>query len=419
VFIGFGEVAGYFTRLADGLVALGCDVTVVLSSNPFAYEGSGSAFRAPPRPIASLVRRGASDSSMVSRVIGAFARVLLLGWAAVRQDVFVFASGGSFLRNLDLPVLRLLRKQIIVVYLGSDARPPYLSGLSWIGDDRPTLDEVHERTTHVAKSVRRAERWATAVVGHPTFGHFLRRPYYAFLAIGFPTPELPPRPAESATGPARPVRVLHAPSRPIHKGTAEITAAIELVQREGVDLQFTRLTGMANGEVLLALLTSDLVVDELYGDTFLGGLGVEAAAAGCAVLVAGYAKEVLLRSHTCPLPPVELVDPERLVDVLRSKLADPLALRTSGDALRRFVTDSWTPAAVAGRFVAVAEGTADPSWLIDPSTTLYCEGWGVSREVLRAGLRDYLGRFGTKGLMLSHRPALAKVIADFAVDGQQ
>jgi len=68
---------------------------------------------------------------------------------------------------------------------------------------------------------------------------------------------------------------------------------------------------------------------------------------------------------------------------------------------------------VAGRFLAIAEGSAPASWMIDPMSATYCEGWGVEREVLRRGLRRYIDAFGPEGLCLDHHPAAVEAFRHF------
>lgn len=410
VFIGLTEVAGYYSKLAEGLVEQGCSVTLVFLMDPFAYERANASFVSPPLTIKRLVARSSQSAGLMSRSVGLIARLLLLIWSLLRCDLFVFASGGTFFRGLDLWVLRILGKRTLAVFNGTDARAPYLSGIEWLAEPGLDLDGIRGRTRRTAAHVRRTERGVDAVIGHPAYCQLQRRPFYSYLAVGVPVPRAPDHDLRTEGPPV----VLHAPTRPRQKGTAQIEAALEQLRQEGHAFEYRKLVGVPNEEVVAALLSSELVIDEVHGDTLLGGLGVEGAAAGCAVIVAGYAGDVIESTHTCPLPPIRLIDPDELLDEVRRNLAEPERRHQAGAALRSFVEANWRPVDVAGRVLAIFDGTAEGSWSIDPMDVIYTDGWGVSRTELHAGLHAYLERFGEAALYVDHHPRLRSALLERA-----
>ena len=82
----------------------------------------------------------------------------------MRFDVFVFGFANTFLRLAELPLLRLLRKKVIFVLHGSDARPPYMNGAArrapW------NAAEVVARTRVQKLRLARIERYADAVIAN-------------------------------------------------------------------------------------------------------------------------------------------------------------------------------------------------------------------------------------------------------------
>lgn len=80
-----------------------------------------------------------------------------------------------------------------------------------------------------------------------------------------------------------PLRIVHAPSSPIIKGTPLVRAAIKKLKTEGYDFEYIELTGVPNTEVLRTLKQAHIVLNEFYA--FVPGqFGVEALAAHCALL---------------------------------------------------------------------------------------------------------------------------------------
>jgi hypothetical protein len=229
--------------------------------------------------------------SGLRRVIGSLLRhaalIVLLIEALVKCDVFLLISGGSFLpRGWDLPVMRLLGKRIVAVFVGSDIRQAAgyrremeRRGLAEeVGPFLTYLQEVPDRTTAKRRLVRRIERYATMILSQPGNGQLQRRPYMR-LNIPVHLREFR-RPGTNSEVPL----LLHAPSNRDIKGTSEILAAVERLHREGFRFEFRLVERMANKSVLELLCRSDIVVDDLYADT-VGTLALEAMAAGNAVLV--------------------------------------------------------------------------------------------------------------------------------------
>lgn len=81
------------------------------------------------------------------------------------------------------------------------------------------------------------------------------------------------------------VRVVHAPSSPITKGTQLVRAAIARVKREGYPINYIELHGVDNEIVLKELRNAHIVLNEFY-DLVPGVFGVEALASFCALMTA-------------------------------------------------------------------------------------------------------------------------------------
>lgn len=398
------EIAGYAARIQRGFRGLGWEADVLdLSGDPYGYGAT------PPgdpvlRMLAVAHRIVASRPVPLRgavRVLTMPLRLIAAVRSSGRYDAILYLYGRSLLAGLDVNWARRRGARTIVVYLGSDSRPPYLSGFHVNAEGQVRWDQVRRATLRTARKVRRMERAADVVICHHPSAQLLSRPFVSWLAIGMPVdpPTVPPRRTESSA--AEPLRVLHAPSRRRQKGSDNIEAAVHALAADGWPLELVSLTGVPNPVVREELIRSDIVVDELYSDTVLGGLGVEAAAAGVAPLVFGNATAALVPvAERLGIPHAQYADPADLAAVLKHAVSDSAWRSALAASVRAYVEERCTPVAVAERLVALIAGTAPSDWWTDPAEVSYVHGFGMSRQVAEAVLREYVDRFGFRALCL-------------------
>ncbi|HET8776307.1 MAG TPA: hypothetical protein VFN76_01480, partial [Candidatus Limnocylindria bacterium] len=329
-------------------------------------------------------------------------------------DAFVFRAGDSFLGLRDLPLLRRLGKRVIVVFFGSDSRPSYLNGAEvarGITGARAAAETAAKR-----KIIARIEASATAIVCHTMTAHLHRRPVVAFLELGIP--RRPPQAAEvEARAPAgeRPLRVLHAPSRTVDKGTDLVRAAVQEAREAGANVELEIITGRPNREVLTAIAASDFVIDQVYSDSPLAGFAAEAAAFGRPAIVGGYAWDELERvTRPEVMPPSHVCRPDDLADAIVTLAGDHVYRRALGERAGRYVTERWSPAAVAGRFLTLLADEAPESWWFDPARVEYTHGMGMSERAAAESIRAVVETSGAAGLGVSDKPELERRLVEFA-----
>jgi hypothetical protein len=422
VFIGLIEVAGYFGNLREGLEELGIKTTQVDEfSHPFGYAtrrthgGLGPTLRRvesirdhASNPISRSLARVAWAAVSVVRVLH---RLGLLLWSLPGHDTYVL-SGQSFLRNLDLPLLKLLGKQVICVFTGSDHRPPYLSGRFIEMIEAGRVDEVLRESARIRRRVAAFERHADVIVALSASAQFHRKPFVHFLAIGIPfrTPEVPPSGSPFFRG--RGVRILHCPSDLRLKGTVEIRQAIMSLRERGLDLDYVELTGRPHRDILAAIQECDFVVDEVYSDTPMAVFATEAASLGKPAVVTGYyAARVDADLPREWIPPSEFREPDDLAAAIDCLARDVDYRSDLGARAQAFVAEQWQPAEVANRMLDVL--TARPAaggWTYEPDRTTYWRGWGVEEWRLRRGLSTLLSGRGVSVLGLAHNSRLEREI---------
>jgi len=427
VLVGPSEIAGYYASLVDGFNASGCIATYgVIYTHRFAY---GSAH--PPGLLRGFALRvwDWSEHNRRSRLPWLIARLLhqLLAAAYLlvqlpRIDAVVMGFGHSYWPgNLDLPVLRLLGKRVIVnMGHGSDMRPPYLDGSYLSVDDAvmPAAGWLARRSRLLSRQARRCSRWAHWVIGQPlSSSHFGCQPMVNWFAIGWPHQPVEVDSCSVALSPAlgRPWRLLHAPSKPVLKGTGRIRAAIEQLRAAGYAIDYTELQGRPNHEVLSCLQRCDLVVDQLYSDTPMAGLAVEAAALGKPALVAGYGLDQL-RQHVPPgwWPPSFTCAPQELTTALERVLQDPAQMQSKGREAQRFIQEHWHIKLVAQRYLTLIADVPPNVWMFEPTAVHYLYGCGLSAARVRETVHSLIATAGISALQLSHRPDLEQAYQDLA-----
>jgi glycosyltransferase involved in cell wall biosynthesis len=417
ILVGMGETAGYCGQLVAGFRELGVRADHLdLAPDPLSYRtGRGPAHVEVVRWLEQR-RRRSTRARPAWTLLHRAAMALLLVHALATYDAFVFRAGDSFLGLRDLPLLRRLGKRVVVVFFGSDSRPSYLNGAEvarGITGSRAAAETAAKR-----RIIARIEASATAIVCHTMTAHVHRRPVVAFLELGIPR-RAPVAPAlvERATEDG-PLRVLHAPSRTLDKGTDVVRAAVEEARNAGANVELEVVTGRPNRDVLAAIAASDFVIDQVYSDSPLAGFAAEAAALGRPAIVGGYAWDDLRRVTPAEvMPPSHVCRPEDLADAIRRLASDNAYRRELGERSRRYVAERWTPSAVARRFLTLFAGEAPESWWFDPARVEYTHGMGMSERTAADSIRAVVETSGAAGLGVSDKPELERRLVEFAASG--
>ena len=413
------EIAGYYAGLVAGLRALGIATThVALPQWPGFYKcpsANGSWFMALFSCGEQLCYRaqGRTWSRCLTAPFRWLLRLSLFVWAVARHDVFVFGFGTSFYDLRELWILRALGKKLIFVFNGSDTRPAYLSGL-FISDPVVPLADLATATTESKRRVMCIERYADFCIAHPLSGHFHEKPFVNYLKLGSPSFTGAPTRVrnQDAIGP---VRILHAPSRPELKGSVLFSQMIERLRARGLAIDYNELRGVPHEEVLAALADCDFVLDELYSDVSLAGLGTEAASFRKPALVGGYGQSALRQAcHGVPLPMDTYCRPDEVEAMLERLVSDAGWRRACGEKVGEFVAKHWEARRLAERFLVLISGSVPADWFFDPQDITYFHGWGVSEERLRHALAEFIGHFGVAALQLTDKPALETSLVRFA-----
>lgn len=413
--IGPGEVAGYFSRLKTGFDELGVESQhFVLSANKFDYPESDYFLRTTYLRACKL--RG--NSNLIIRMLGQLLslvlRISVFVYAFARFDVFIFSGFNSFFGFYELPLLKFFGKRVLVIYLGSDARPPILSGRHL--DDAGAFvnpKHAHQETVRMANKIRRVERFADLIVNHTGTGQFFSRNFVRVNALGSPAFDTAINIEHNAAANDGTIHILHAPTRPLAKGSLLFRQMIAELCEEGYPISYVELTGVPNSVVLHELQRCDFVLDELYSDAPLALLGTEAAMFGKPVVVGGYyAEQYKIDNPDSDFPPSLYVEPAQIKAAIRKLIDDQEYRLNLGRQARYFIQNKWNARKVAENYLRLIDGPCPEHWMCSPITLPYFWGWGLSKENWHKQVGEYVSSMGEDALFLNHNPKLKKMVMD-------
>jgi glycosyltransferase involved in cell wall biosynthesis len=193
-----------------------------------------------------------------------------------QYDIFFFIFGQSFFpRNLDIYLLKLLRKKVVVFFCGCDIR----CREEVLKENRPfSFCQECENICDTKAKKKLAnfwEKYADLIFSDPEQSQLLKKPYHhTILCLDLDYW----RPFQSnITRESNRVLIAHAPTDRKLKGTKYIIEAVHRLQNEGYSIKLVLLESMTIEEVRSRLNETDIVVDQLLGGWY-GKLAIEAMA---------------------------------------------------------------------------------------------------------------------------------------------
>jgi glycosyltransferase involved in cell wall biosynthesis len=442
IFIGVTEVAGYYLNLKKGLRKLGvsCDY-VIFYPHPFLYDKDEE------YPFLIKAIRFLNKRRLESRLYGSrfFYRILYdllvivyFFIAIFRYDIFIFGFGSSLLSGnltlpglrllgkIELPVLKLLRKKVIFnIGHGSEARPPYVDGAQKKSGAHDDIYRLCRLTIKMKQNVDRIFKYSSIVIGSPLSTYYFSPKHFInFSSLGIPydggklkndVHRVPEEDQNRYKGirKEKPVRILHAPSDPVAKGTDKILQAIESLKSRGYKIELVLIQGQPNKVVLQELQNCDFVVDQLYSDIPMAGLATEAAFFGKPSIVGGYGIDYL-RSFVPPdiWPPSKICHPDEIEKVIEDFIMNEEERVRLGMEAQRFVREKWNLEAVARRYLQMIRGDIPSDWWVEPRSIFYLWGVGQPKEYTITLLRKLISKLGIQSLQLDHRPDLERAYSE-------
>lgn len=418
IFLGLLEIAGYYTNLKTAFQSRGLECTFIdISDHSFKYGGSDIPNILVLWKIWANKRAFSNENLLLKGFYVFISQMLsfpLFLWALYSFDVFIFSYGRSFLiKNLDLPILKLFNKKIIFVFFGSDSRPPYIEKFIK-SEDKYSILQCIKNTARQKNKLHQIEKYANFSINHPPTSHFHEKKIIQWLAVGIPKKY----PLSNNVGSIREdskIKILHAPSDPVVKGTEKIRKSIQSLQEKGYPIEYIEIVGKPHSTVINELNKCDFVIDQLYSDTPMAVFATEAAWHGKPSVVGGYYANYI---HSDVLedmiPPSLYCHPDNIQDSIEKMIVDESFRNNLGKKAREFVQKIWSPDMVAERYLRLIKGDIPGEWYYDPNNIRYLQGAGLPEQCAKNNIKAIIEYNGIKSLQLSDKPELEKSFKDFA-----
>jgi glycosyltransferase involved in cell wall biosynthesis len=239
--------------------------------------------------------------------------------------------------GLDLVLLKAMGKRVFFQFRGSEARRTSLfkemTKYNYCDEHQDNLD----KTMPYKFNEEDQQRFRDFVFG-VCDDVFVNDPE---LQCYIPGALIVPRVVDLSQMPHKPpksegrLKIVHAPSRSVVKGTEYVQKAVETLREEGHDFDFTVVKSMPHAEAVQIYEQADIIIDQLRIGWY-GVLAVEGMALGKAVVA--YIRNDLRHYLPCPSPVVN-ANPENIVDVLRYLLSNPQEVQVYGKRGRAFAQD--------------------------------------------------------------------------------
>ena len=277
-------------------------------------------------------------------------RIILFYLLTARYfDIYHFNWGSTLIRSetkwydqLDLPILKLLRKKIVVTFQGTDCRQADVAlkkyKYIWYRDMpaeelKETLSKDPMRRRRIGKFDKYAD---TMYCNTADLKDMLPERTIYRIHTKLKLNEWEPAYSDYS----KPVlTLLHAPTNRLVKGTKYIIDAVNKLADEGYPVKLCLVENMSNAEAKKLYMQCDIAIDQLY--VWFGGFTLEMWALG-KPLICGIRKENLIyfpRDAARELPCIN-ANPDNIYDVLKQLIADRLRLDNIAHQSRAFV-EKW------------------------------------------------------------------------------
>jgi hypothetical protein len=219
---------------------------------------------------------------------------ILLGYLMNKSDKFLYIWSTGFLidRKYEFEFLKKKKKKIVCIFLGDDIRSPKLlqnfytknkldGFVEYVSQQIPSFrtNDYESEKKYIAKI---ADDYADLIFSCPIDQISYLKSKQLFISYMYDKNMFYQNQDKFIF--RKKIKILHAPSSPLVKGTPLVRATIKKLQMEGYDFEYVELQNIPNEIVLEHLKTSHIVLNQFYA--FVPGVfGIESMANHCAVLM--------------------------------------------------------------------------------------------------------------------------------------
>lgn len=266
----------------------------------------------------------------------------------------LFSQHYPFPTGMDLILLRAAGKKVFFHFRGSEAR------LASVFKQCSPYNYVSENPDHIFDTFKEGEQRTfinySSGACHAVFVTDPEIQTYVHDALIVPRVVDLKKWTYTKIEPYDVLRIVHAPSRPVVKGTNYILSAVDKLKAEGIKIDFRLVEGVPNDEARELYKWADVVIDQLRIGWY-GVLAVEAMALGKAVV--SYIRDDL--KHYLPYPlPLVVANPDNLYHVLKYLAHNPEEVRSLGLRGRKYVEQLHDAAKVTDVLLQLYDAEENP-----------------------------------------------------------
>jgi glycosyltransferase involved in cell wall biosynthesis len=266
--------------------------------------------------------------------------------SVIKYNVFHFHFGHTLLPgNMDLPILKLLKKKMVMQYWGSDIR---IEEIARKKNKYQSLIKCSKKSDKkIIKKIKRVAKYidVALVADYELYEYvqpFFKRIEIVLQAIDLEkiTPIFPSKLND------RPL-IIHAPSEMEIKGTKYILEAIKRLKRD-YQFEFQLVHNLPHSKAQKIYKRADIIVDQLLCGSY-GLLSIEAMALGKPVIC--YIRDDLLKYK--PDLPIVNANPENIYEKLKLLIENPVLRQDLGIKGRKYVEKYHESSKIAKRLIEI------------------------------------------------------------------
>lgn len=251
--------------------------------------------------------------------------------AAFNYDVFHFHASRSLIPfGLDLPLLKVLNRQIFMEYHGSEVRGAFNEEVPnyWPSSKKPKFSKRY------LVSLKFVAKIVDGYILHDSeLEKYLPsdRPPVLYVPLKIDVDRFKPYYPINVN---KKVRIIHAPSENVIKGSKYVFEAIDELSKK-YDIEYVLVQNTPREEALKIFETADIIVDQLFIGSY-GVFAIEAMSMGKPVI--SYISEEMLQQFPVELPIVS-ADIYSIKEKLESLILDSALRNELGVRGRKYVED--------------------------------------------------------------------------------
>ena len=402
IFLGVTEVAGRASGLHEGLTELGADPKLfIIHEDRFGFLEGVQNLPAITR-VSQWFYKISKSNKWHTSWISLLVRIPVLSLISLatffeslrRYDAYYFQFGISTLPwNLDLFILRILRRRVIVVLgHGSELRPPWLQIAPPVGgaDDAKHGRSLRKIERAKKRLAHRMEFLCVEIIACPTTDHYLSKPYWDIVRLGRPArlDHIHSRAwTQLGTAPEEKI-ILHVPSKSQVKGTGEVIKVMKKVCELDPSFSFRLLSGISRSDFLKEMASSFAVIDQVYSDIPFSATAFEAGFLGLPCISGGgwmpfWKGRIPQREDNLPFHVNNWHDPEELLSILQ----DTKSLLERANNVKRLLAQDLSPHSSSVRYLSLFKGQLSKTYKSN-ATGEYISGFGINQEQVYLNLES-------------------------------